>query len=137
MNRSDLQSLADLRIAEAQALYAAGFFDGAYYLAGYSVECALKACIARLTNEHDFPDNKFAQSCFTHVIESLVRLAGLTVQRDADAPHGSRLADSWFIVKDWTESSRYQRIAEPKARMLIEAITHSTDGVLPWIKVRW
>jgi len=129
--------MADIRIAEAQSLFAAGFFDGAYYLAGYSVECALKACIARLTNQHDFPDKEFAQACYTHVIEKLVRAAGLTAQRDADAPAGSELADNWGIVKDWTESSRYKRNTESKAKDLIEAVTNAANGVLPWIKARW
>src|SRR5687767_6810412 len=103
MNRGEFQTIAEIRIAEAQSLYAAGLFDGAYYLAGYAVECALKACIAKLTNQHDFPDKDFAQACYTHTIEKLVRAAGLTAQRDADAPAGSDLADNWGIVKDWTE----------------------------------
>jgi HEPN domain-containing protein len=137
MNRGDFQAIADIRIAEAQSLLAAGFFDGAYYLAGYSVECALKASIARLTNQHDFPDREFAQACYTHSIEKLVNAAGLTAQRDADAPPGSDRADNWSIVKDWTESSRYERNPETKAKALIEAITHAADGVLPWIKARW
>ena len=88
MNRVEFQTIANIRIAEAQSLFAARFFDGAYYLAGYSVECALKACIARLTNQHDFPDKEFALACYTHSIEKLVRAAGLTSQRDAEAPAG-------------------------------------------------
>ena len=31
MNRAELQTLGDVRIAEAQVLLAAGMFDGAYY----------------------------------------------------------------------------------------------------------
>jgi HEPN domain-containing protein len=50
MNRADLQQLAELRITEAKVLLDNGFYAGAYYLAGYAVECALKACIAKLTN---------------------------------------------------------------------------------------
>ena len=46
MNRSDFQQLADVRIDEAAVLFAQGKYDGAYYLAGYAVECGLKACIA-------------------------------------------------------------------------------------------
>ena len=46
MNRADFQRLADVRIDEAGVLLAAGRWSGAYYLAGYAVECALKACIA-------------------------------------------------------------------------------------------
>jgi hypothetical protein len=137
VNRTDFQRLADVRIAEARQLFAAGMFDGAYYLAGYAVECGLKACIARLTNEHDFPDKDFAQACYTHSIEKLVKAAGLTAQRDADAPAGSTLAANWSIVKDWSENSRYELKTEPEARALIEAITDAVDGVLPWIKIRW
>ena len=137
MNRTDLQTLSDIRIAEAQALFAAGMFDGAYYLAGYSVECALKACIARLTNEHDFPDKDFAQECYTHSIEKLVKAAGLKAQRDADAPVGSDLERNWTTVKDWAEISRYERNTEAEARILIEAIIHQKDGILSWLKVRW
>lgn len=43
LSRSDFQRLADVRIAEAKVLLDAGMWDGAYYLAGYAVECALKA----------------------------------------------------------------------------------------------
>jgi len=35
-----------------------GLFDGAYYLAGYAVECALKACIAKGTQRFEFPDKR-------------------------------------------------------------------------------
>jgi len=47
LNKTDLELLADLRLAEAAALLgmAPPMPDAAYYLAGYAVECALKACI--------------------------------------------------------------------------------------------
>lgn len=54
MNRSDFQDLAQIRLAEAAALLQAERFDGAYYLAGYAVECALKACIAKGPNCTNF-----------------------------------------------------------------------------------
>jgi hypothetical protein len=34
MRREELEALADVRLAEAQALLAAGHWSGAYYLAG-------------------------------------------------------------------------------------------------------
>lgn len=111
--------------------------DGGYYLAGYAVEFALKACIARLTNQGDFPDKQFAQDCFTHSIERLVKLAALKPQRDADAAANSYLEANWIVVKDWTEESRYEQNTEADAKSLIEAITNVTNGVLPWIKARW
>lgn len=45
MNRVDFRQLAGLRIAEAKVLLDNNLYAGAYYLAGYAVECALKACI--------------------------------------------------------------------------------------------
>jgi hypothetical protein len=85
VNRAQLQQLAEERSLDAQVLLSGGRWSGAYYLAGYAVECALKACIAKLTGEHDFPDKEFVNKCYTHKIELLVVLAGLKAQRDADA----------------------------------------------------
>ena len=33
-------------------------WDAAYYMIGYCVECALKACIAKQIRRFDFPDKK-------------------------------------------------------------------------------
>jgi HEPN domain-containing protein len=55
MNRTDLQILAEDRLKDAEVLLASGRFGAAYYLAGYAVECGLKACIAKLTRAEDFP----------------------------------------------------------------------------------
>jgi hypothetical protein len=139
VNRTDLQQLADVRIAEATALLnlAPPLPDGAYDLAGYAVACALKSCIAKLNKEHDWPERKFVADCHVHDISALVRLAGLETARAADAAANSALDLNWTIVKDWTESSRYERHTEAEARKLIVAVTHNPDGVLPWIKARW
>ena len=48
MNRRDLQELTRIRAVEAGTLLDQGMYDGAYYLSGYAVECALKACISTL-----------------------------------------------------------------------------------------
>jgi hypothetical protein len=47
MNRNDFQKISRLRVKEAKALLDNGYPAGAYYLMGYAVECALKACIAK------------------------------------------------------------------------------------------
>ncbi len=82
MNRSELQLLAEMRLMDAKALLATGVNDaGSYYMAGYAVECALKAVIARNQGEYAYPDfnaptfNK--ANFFTHNIKSLVQLARL------------------------------------------------------------
>jgi HEPN domain-containing protein len=65
VNRKDLQNLTRIRLREARALAKLGMNDGAYYLAGYSFECALKACIAKATQRHDFPDKRKADASYT------------------------------------------------------------------------
>ena len=46
MNKRDLEALVDLRVKEAQLLFDNKCYEGAYYLLGYALECAIKACIA-------------------------------------------------------------------------------------------
>ena len=65
MNRTDLQKLSNARIREARILFAAGEYSGAYYLAGYAVECALKACIAKSVKRHDFAKSWTEQSRYS------------------------------------------------------------------------
>jgi len=51
-------------------LFAAGRFSGAYYLAGYTVECGLKACVAKLTTPESFPDKELANAVYTHDLKT-------------------------------------------------------------------
>ena len=71
MNRTDLQLLADDRLADAEILLANGRFGAAYYLAGYAVECALKACIAKLTKAEDFPIKNSTSTVYMHDLKKL------------------------------------------------------------------
>ncbi len=57
-SKSDFQALAGIRIREARVLLSAGEFDGALYVGGYAVECALKAIIAKSIPAHTFPAAK-------------------------------------------------------------------------------
>jgi HEPN domain-containing protein len=137
VNRTDLQNLANERIAEAKILLDAGKWSGAYYLAGYAVECGLKACIAKLTKPDEFPDKNFGAKCWVHDIEPLVKLAGLETQRDADAATNVNLSANWATVRAWRETSRYERKTQADAQALYDAITHDPDGVLPGIRLQW
>jgi HEPN domain-containing protein len=137
VNRAEFQVLAEERAADAQALLEAGRWSGAYYLAGYAVECALKACIAKRTREHDFPDRDLAQKSYTHDLEKLIDLADLKPDRDNHVARNPVLGAHWLVLKDWTEQSRYRICPEDEARRLVFAVTDSVNGVLPWIKERW
>lgn len=113
-------------------------FAGAYYLVGYAVECALKACIAKQTNKHDFPDKKTATDAWIHDLQKLVRLAGVWPELEQDMKASPRLEVNWAVVKDWSESKRYDlSITRAEARDLYAACTTRRTGVLPWIRERW
>lgn len=137
MNRAELKRLAHERMSDAKLLLDDRHWSGAYYLAGYAVECALKACIAKLMKSEEFPDKTFAEKCWTHNLPQLLGLARLKADLDAATQAAPDLADNWDTVKEWSESSRYARTMKAKAEILYEAITDKKHGLLSWLKRRW
>jgi HEPN domain-containing protein len=137
MNRVELQRLAKDRLHDAKVLLAGRRWSGAYYLAGYAVECGLKACIAKLMKSEEFPDKSFAEKCWTHDLERLLILAGLKDERDANSAADAAFSDNGGTVKDWNESSRYERTTKARCLALYKAITESKHGVFRWIKFHW
>lgn len=136
ITRGDFQRLADLRAKEAVILAKARSWQGAFYLAGYAVECALKAKIAKYTRRHEFPPRKqFVDEVYSHDLEKLLRLSGLQDELDKEMKTNPKLAANWGTVKNWKELSRYS-VSGLNGKDLISAIVGS-DGVLPWIKQRW
>lgn len=131
-SRSDFEKLMDLRLKEAKLLLDQKDWDGAYYLAGYAVEFALKIqIIAQLMKSNSFPDKKLAENFYKHELTLLRKLAGLDDEMDKDAA----VSPQWDIVKDWSEQTRYAIGKQEKdAKDLYDAIE---KGVLPWIKARW
>ena len=146
MNRIDFQEIAEIRLRESKDLLAAGFPDGAYYLAGYAVECALKACIAKRTREHDFPEKKLVIDSHTHDLGKLLDLAGLSDLLKKDVAGNIELKLDWETVREWSEQSRYDICdddpighwsREASARSLIDAVESKKGGMLRWIRQSW
>lgn len=137
MNRADLQQLSELRIREAQSLLQAFLYDGAYYLAGYAVECALKACIAKQTREYDFPDRTVVNKSYTHNLVDLIGVAGLQRELGRKMEDDAGFEVNWTLVKDWSEEARYQHHPERKARDYYNAVVDPQRGVLPWLREHW
>lgn len=140
MTKAEWQRIAEERVRDAAVLLSARRWSAAYYLAGYAVECGLKACVViyvKKNAEVIFREKKYSERCWTHDIEELVKLAGLRAERDADASANPAFLKSWQIVKDWSEITRYERRTKLEAEKLYQAVTHTTDGVLPWIKNHW
>jgi len=138
MNRDDLHNLSKLREQEAKILLANRCFAGAYYLLGYAVECALKACITKQIRRFDFPDRKLVNDSHTHDLERLLSISGLKDELEAEARRNPDLAVSWAIVKDWSEQVRYTpNIPENKAQDFYSAVMARRQGVLSWLRKRW
>ncbi len=137
VNRKDLQFLARTRLAEARALLEVGRPDGAYYLAGYAVECALKACIARGTQRHEFPDKKIVDASHTHNLRDLIKVANLELARLEEAKRDPLFRNHWDLVQQWSEHSRYRRHGSEMAQALVIAIGDRKHGVIAWIRRHW
>jgi HEPN domain-containing protein len=139
VNRTELQQLSAERIKDAQLLLAAGQWSGAYYLAGYALECALKSCIlARIERTGVvFEDKKFAEKCWTHDIQELVKQADLMAERDHAMSANPVLGQTWQVAKDWSELGRYRLFTQLQAERLFLALTDNANGVLPWVKNHW
>jgi hypothetical protein len=137
MNRKVFQELTKIRVQEARILLEANQYPGAYYLIGYAVECALKACVSKQVKRYDFPDKQFAKDAYTHVLLKLMGLAGLKLDFEKDRKANTKLEDNWQVVKDWNESYRYDLgITIKQAHDLYSACT-GRDGILSWIRKRW
>lgn len=135
VNRADFKKLALTRLDDAKVLLKKRRYSAAYYLAGYAVECALKACLAKKTRRFDFPPEpeQVKNVYYIHKLETLARASGL-LQALQGTP---KLYRYWTLVKNWSEASRYDPRAGKWARDVLLAIEDPTDGVLQCIKRYW
>ena len=136
MNRLEFQSLAADRLDDAAALLQAGRYSGAYYISGYAIECALKACIARKTRQDEFPPKEAARY-YVHDLPKLLDIAGLGSAFAQEAGQDPAFRENWAIVKDWTEETRYQSRGQQQAEELLAAVDDPQHGVLQWLRRSW
>ena len=105
--RNELRRLARERLKDAEALLAAGRFDGAVYLGGYVVELTLKARICKALGWSDFPQTRSEfqnyQSFKVHDLDVLLRLSG------AERKVKTQFLAEWSAVGLWTSEVRYRR----------------------------
>lgn len=119
----ELRGISLRRLFEAETLYGDKAFAAAMYLGGYSVECALKAIIARQTIAGQFYDKEIAKSCFTHDFYDLVKLSGLRPALDAHMTVDIVFRRNWDEVRQWRPEWRYEVTREPReARKFLDAL---------------
>jgi len=134
--RRDFRTLAELRVKEARSLLKSRRQLGAYYLAGYSVECAPKACIAKQRKRFEFPPKrKRVDKMYSHDLDALLDVAGLGAELKKEIAANPAFAANWATVKDWNADSKY-KTSGSNGKDLYNAIT-GPNGVLPWIRLRW
>lgn len=137
MHRNDLQIIAQTKLDDATLLLQHGCGSNAYYLAGYAIEIALKACITKRIRAETIPDLAFVKSIYNHNLRDLVKVANLTTQLGLQQQSDSSFAANWAIVCEWGPTERYNVIALDAAELLISSISDRQHGVLPWIKAYW
>jgi hypothetical protein len=113
-------------------------FDGAYYLLGYTVECAFKAYIARQTKEHDFPPNRKAvEAIYKHRPIDLLKASALERLHQDERQANPAFEDNWKIVEAWSEESRYEMgRTEQEVNDFYSAVA-GKEGVFTWLKKYW
>jgi AbiV family abortive infection protein len=138
LNRTRLQALADRYVADAKILLQNGSWSSAYYLVGYAIECALKACIARQVQQHDFPDLQTVKRSYTHDLKELLKLAGLQGELEVRAGQSVEFRDNWHkVVIEWNESSRYENPTQAMAEEMVRAVSDDGEGVIKWLTQHW
>jgi hypothetical protein len=136
MHKSEFEGIAGVRAFEAKTLLEAGCPSGAMYLCGYAIELALKAVISKGFDANTIPDKKLINSIYVHDLNALVKLAGLEPALE-DAKRSSEFEANWEIVKDWSETKRYEIIGLDVAQHFLNAAPNETIGVYPWIASKW
>lgn len=137
LSRNDLQKLAEVRLEDSIILFKAGKSSSAYYLAGYCIELALKACVSKLFQADVIPDKGFVDAIYIHSLEKLLNVAGLLPQFNEDAKIDPQFAANWGIASKWNETSRYQFWDQVATATLIGSIHDPDHGVFQWVKKHW
>ena len=134
--RQELKKIAEMRFREAEALFAAGHYNGAAYLCGYAVEMALKARICRLLGFEVYPEGGSLRPAFVvHDLKQLLLLSGLRAKL-----YDSTVFANWSTAHPWSPRLRYEppgAISRGEAAELLKAVGDPQDGVLQWIKRYW
>lgn len=134
ISRDRLTMTGSSRLDEALALREAGFWVGAIYLAGYAVECFLKAAICKTL---DWADMRATFT--THDLELLLVHTGLENQmRSAAAVYDNFRRITYVWPEDRGELLRYRdpaKYTRQDAENFLEWVS-GREGVVTWLRGR-
>ena len=161
-NPEEIKQLADLRLEEADILCQAGKYNGAFYLAGYSIELILKAKLCEnfdVKNLFDFSNRAvsfdlelFDNSQYikdirtnlkTHDIIVLLKFSGLYPKFKRISSSKPVLFKTIGLLFDpdskkcfWSEQLRYEFSSRNPENVeeLIRLLKEPNEGLLHWIE---
>lgn len=100
-----LDALAQERIDDAEALFAAGRYAGAHYMCGYAMEMKVKSRICKTHGWTEYPPragDQLSKSLKTH------KLAELLLFTDKDRQSTIVHSGPWSVVLGWDPDQRYR-----------------------------
>ena len=137
LSRIELRRLAQEKVNDANLLFDHGRYTNAYYLYGYGIEFALKACISRLFRNHSIPEKRLVNDTYIHELKKLVVTAKLADELEQQNFESQIFKGHWQIVSSWSEQVRYAKVGQQLADAMRVAVTDETNGVLKWLKMHW
>lgn len=145
-DQHSLRKITEARLRSAEALIVAEDWEGAAYMMGYALECAMKSVTCRVLNLAQYPKGGKDEDFFmTHRFDRLLIVSGLT---DLFGSNGQGYA-AWSAFTqeypgEWT-AMRYEQSGQfdgEKVKMLYEHLNGTTVGKeglckMLTIKQRW
>jgi hypothetical protein len=109
-------------------------------MAGYAIECALKACIVRRFEGEPgliFAERDVTNQSWTHDFDKLIKAASVQTELEAEKSLNPQFAANWLLVGKWSEASRYTTRQQAEVDEFFRAVFDDPDGVLTWVMDRW
>jgi len=133
--QADIQVLARSKMQESNCLFSNGFYDGAYYLAGYVIELLLKARICKTLGIDDFftfngARKELYKPYKVHDYDDLLYLSGIYTDF-VKAKNDSDFRAYWSAVIDWSENTRYLK---GRTSQDVKFFLTSVEGIAKWIE---
>lgn len=146
-NCDDLKRISEARLKTAEILINAQDWEGAAYMMGYVLECALKAVVCKTLHLQSYPDKADDISKFfkTHKFDPLLILSGLQDTFNTGAPIAVWQSWSEFTGEypgDWP-AMRYNAPGltwnEVKVKKMYTNLIDPVHGIITQIKLkrRW